>query len=113
MNTFRLVQQIRVAQHELVDEEVGMLSDAVVKLKGMAKQIGDEAEETGKIQELVAQQLEMAQVAMKSGVKKMQRMHRDLTSSCGHMIVMALYAVCMVMGLVFLARVKAFLTWLF
>lgn len=42
------MQQIKVQQdHDLVDEEVGMLSDAVVKLKGMVKQIGDEAEETG------------------------------------------------------------------
>ena len=32
----------------------------------------------GKIQELVAQQLEAAQAAMKSGVKKMQRMHLSL-----------------------------------
>ena len=42
------MQQIKVHQdHDLVDEEVGMLSDAVGKLKGMVKQIGEEAEETG------------------------------------------------------------------
>lgn len=42
------VQQIKVqSHHDLVDEEVGMLSDAVVKLKGMVKQIGEEGEETG------------------------------------------------------------------
>jgi predicted site-specific integrase-resolvase len=42
------MQQIQVHQdHDLVDEEVGMLTDAVVKLKGMVKQIGEETEETG------------------------------------------------------------------
>jgi hypothetical protein len=42
------MQQIKVQQdHDLVDEEVGMLTDAVVKLKGMVQQIGVEAEETG------------------------------------------------------------------
>lgn len=41
------MQQIKIQDHDLVDEEVGMLSDAVGKLKGMVKQIGEEAEETG------------------------------------------------------------------
>ena len=41
------VQQIKVQDDDLVDEELGMLSDAVGKLKGMVKQIGEEAEETG------------------------------------------------------------------
>lgn len=50
---------------------------------------------------------------MKSGVKKMQRMHRDMSSSCGHMIVLVLYAVVLVIALVFLTRVKAFLSWIF
>lgn len=67
----------------------------------------------GKIQELVAQQLEAAQVAMKSGVKKMQRMHRNISSSWGHMVVLVVYAVALVIGLVFLSRVKAFLSWIF
>jgi predicted RND superfamily exporter protein len=68
---------------------------------------------TGKIQELVAQQLEAAQAALKGGVKKMQRMHRDMSSSCGHMTVLAIYAVALILGLVFLHRVKVFLSWIF
>jgi hypothetical protein len=45
-----------------LDEEVGALSSAVNRLKGMAAQIGEEAKETGKIQDAVARQLEAAQV---------------------------------------------------
>jgi hypothetical protein len=47
---------------DLLDEEVGALSQAVGKLKGMVTQIGEESQETGKIQDAVAKQLEAAQV---------------------------------------------------
>jgi hypothetical protein len=46
----------------VLDEEVGALSEAVVKLKGMATAIGEESRETGKAQDAVAKQLEAAQV---------------------------------------------------
>lgn len=44
------------------DEEVGQLSQAVGRLKGMVTAIGEEARETGKIQDIVAKQLEAGQV---------------------------------------------------
>jgi predicted RND superfamily exporter protein len=97
---------------DVLDEEVVLLSDAVMRLKGMAKQIGEESKETGRVQEAVAKQMEAAQVAMTAGVRKMKRLHREMTSSCGHMLVLAIYAVVLVLGVVFLTKVKTFLGWI-
>ena len=55
--------QAEISGHDdLLDEEVGALTEAVVKLKGMATAIGEESIETGKVQDAVAKQLEAAQV---------------------------------------------------
>lgn len=97
---------------DLLDEEVGALTHAVGKLKGLVTAIGEESRETGKIQDAVAKQLESAQATMNAGVKKMKRMHREMTSSCGHMLVLAIYAVALILAVVFLSRVKNFLGWL-
>jgi hypothetical protein len=50
---------------------------------------------------------------MTAGVRKMKRMHREMTGSCGNMLVLSLYAVTLVLVVVFLARLKAFLAWIF
>jgi hypothetical protein len=94
---------------DVLDEEVGALSHAVGKLKGLAAAIGEESRETGKVQDAVAKQLEAAQAVMNSGVKRMRKMHREMSSSCGHMLVLAIYAVALVLGVVFLSRVRTFL----
>lgn len=107
------LQQAKLGKHDdEFDEELGLLSDAMDKLKGRVKQIDEEVQETGKIQDLVAKQLDMAQVAMKGGVKKMKKMHRDMTSSFGHMIVLPVYAVVLILSVVFLSRIKAFVLWI-
>lgn len=49
-------------QNDVLDEEVGALSEAVVRLKGMATAIGEESRETAKVQDAIAKQLEAAQV---------------------------------------------------
>ena len=54
-------------KHDAFDEEVGALSQAVGRLKGMVTTIGEEAKETGKLQDVVAKQLEAAQVLLSSG----------------------------------------------
>lgn len=107
------MQQVRQGRHDdEIDEEVGLLSDAMDKLKGRVRLIDQEVQETGKIQDLVAKQLEMAQVAMQGGIKKMKKMHRDMTSSFGHMIVLPIYAVVLILSVVFLSRIKAFVVWI-
>lgn len=104
---------MKLGKHEdEFDEELGLLSDAMDKLKVRVKHIDQEVQDTGKIQDLVAKQLETAQVAMEGGVKKMKKMHRDMTSSFGHMIVLPIYAVALILSVVFLARIKAFVMWI-
>lgn len=98
---------------DLLDEEVGALSDAVGRLKGMASHIGHESVETGKIQEALAQQLEHAQVAMQAGVQTMKRIHRDMASSCGHMTLLVVYVVVLVVFVVAFGKIRALLRWIF
>ena len=98
---------------DALDSEVGALSSALGRLKGMATQIGEEAKETGNLQDAVAKQLAQAQAAMGSGVKKMRKMHREMSNSCGHMLVLAIYAVVLVLTVVFLSRVRRAVAWLF
>lgn len=56
------MQAMLYGHQDAFDQEVGALSQAVGKLKGMATAIGEEAQETGKLQDAVAKQLEAAQV---------------------------------------------------
>jgi hypothetical protein len=50
---------------------------------------------------------------MSAGVKKMRRMHREMTGSCGNMLVLALYCVVLVLGVFFLMRLRSLLSWIF
>ena len=110
----RRVQAHLEVSDDALDAEVGALSSALGRLKGMAAQIGEEAKETGKIQDAIAEQLALGQAAMTSGLRKMKRMHREMSNSCGHMLVLAIYAVVLVLGVVFLSRIRRLLAhWFF
>lgn len=98
---------------DALDAEVGALSSALGRLKGMATQIGEEAKETGKLQDAIAEQLSRGQAAMTASVRKMKHMHREMTHSCGHMLVLAIYAVVLVLGVVFLSRIRRLFAHLF
>ena len=50
---------------------------------------------------------------MGAGVRKMRRLHREMAGSCGNMVVLALYAVVLVLGVVFLSRLRKLFSWIF
>jgi hypothetical protein len=105
--------QLHVTAADELDEEVGALSEAVVRLKGMATRIGEEAHETGVVQDAIAKGLEQAQAGVRVGVRKMKKMHREMWTTCGPMMALVAYAVGLIVCVIFLARVRTILSWIF
>jgi uncharacterized phage infection (PIP) family protein YhgE len=96
-----------------VDEEVGYLTDAVGRLKGMAREINHESERTSEVQRALEGTLLQAQGMMKNGVRQIKTAHKSLTSSCSHMMVLMIYIVAAVLGVVFLSKLRNLLSWIF
>lgn len=105
--------QLHVNMHDQVDEEVGFLTDSVARLKGMAKDISHESARTAEVQNALEASLLQAQGMMNNGVRHMKAAHRSLTGSCSHMMVLMVYIVAAVLAVVFLNKLRGFLSWIF